>query len=170
MSVLTKADLEEILAMLDDAPEYHHSGMGCGLEVRNIHNRYEAMQHGWDSVIERVYWDHVNPAIEALKVAIEKASTPAPQDHVELTITRALGVYGAAYDPPGPHRAYTYQHQPANQAAYRLGCAVAALRENRGGDTIDVGLYLLKELEARGFGVFEVQPRAALKSKGSADE
>lgn len=83
MSVLTQADLEEILAMLDDAPEYHYSGMGCGLEDRNIHNRYEAMQHGWDSAIERVYGEHVNPAIEAIKAAIEKTVTPSPQDHLE---------------------------------------------------------------------------------------
>ena len=34
-------------------PEYHDEGMGCGLEDRNITDRYEAMRHGWDCAIER---------------------------------------------------------------------------------------------------------------------
>jgi len=33
--------------------EYHHQGMGCGLEDRNITDRYEAMEHGFDEAIER---------------------------------------------------------------------------------------------------------------------
>jgi hypothetical protein len=28
--------------------------MGCGLEDRNITDRYEAMQYGWDQALERV--------------------------------------------------------------------------------------------------------------------
>jgi len=34
-------------------PEYHSSAMGCGLEDRGIHNRYDAMLHGWERAIER---------------------------------------------------------------------------------------------------------------------
>ncbi len=34
-------------------PEYHYSGMGCGLEDRNIKDRYKAMEHGWECAIER---------------------------------------------------------------------------------------------------------------------
>ena len=34
-------------------PEYHSSGMGCGLEDRNIKDRYEAMEHGWEKAVER---------------------------------------------------------------------------------------------------------------------
>lgn len=36
-------------------PDYHSSGMGCGLEDRNITNRYDAMQHGWECAIERQF-------------------------------------------------------------------------------------------------------------------
>lgn len=36
-----------------DWPDYHHNGMGCGLEDRGITDRYEAMQHGWDDAFER---------------------------------------------------------------------------------------------------------------------
>jgi len=35
-------------------PEYHDQGMGCGLEDRNITDRYEAMAHGWDCALERI--------------------------------------------------------------------------------------------------------------------
>lgn len=76
------------------------------------------------------------------------------------TIERKLGGVGAAYDLPGPQRAYTYRHQPHNGPAYRLGCAVAEVNKASTGDAIDVGLILLKELEKRGFGVFEVEPKA----------
>ncbi|NSL93880.1 hypothetical protein [Acetobacter syzygii] len=34
-------------------PEYHDQGMGCGLEDRGIHDRYEAMAYGWEQAMER---------------------------------------------------------------------------------------------------------------------
>ncbi|NTG00053.1 hypothetical protein G6L30_07955 [Agrobacterium rhizogenes] len=58
--------INEALAALDGEPEYHYSGMGCGLEDRNIHNRYDAMHHGWDCALERAYGEHVIPAREAI--------------------------------------------------------------------------------------------------------
>lgn len=33
-------------------PEYHYSGMGCGLEDRGIRDRYDAMRYGWDCAVE----------------------------------------------------------------------------------------------------------------------
>ncbi len=38
-----------------EEPEYHCEAMGCGLEDRNITDRYEAMRHGWDCAIERMF-------------------------------------------------------------------------------------------------------------------
>jgi hypothetical protein len=37
-----------------DWPEYHDEGMGCGLEDRNITDRYDAMRYGWDEAIDSV--------------------------------------------------------------------------------------------------------------------
>lgn len=34
-------------------PEFHSGGMGCGLEDRNIQDRYESMRHGWERAIEK---------------------------------------------------------------------------------------------------------------------
>lgn len=39
----------------DNQPEYHCAGMGCGLEDMDITDRYEAMAHGWDKAIDRMY-------------------------------------------------------------------------------------------------------------------
>lgn len=67
---LWEAAIAEALNCLDGEPEYHESGMGCGLEDRNITDRYEAMAYGWNQAMERIFSEHINPAIEAL--------TPAP--------------------------------------------------------------------------------------------
>lgn len=68
---------------------------------------------------------------------------------------RTLGNYGAAFDSPGNRRAYTYDHQPGNVKASRLGSACLQAAAASAGDTIDRGLGLLKELQAQGFGVFD---------------
>ena len=36
-----------------EEPEYHDQGMGCGLEDRGIHDRYQAMEYGWEQAVER---------------------------------------------------------------------------------------------------------------------
>lgn len=51
---------------LDNEPQYHEIGMGCGLEDRGITDRYEAMRHGWDAAMERVYGE-VIPCDEELE-------------------------------------------------------------------------------------------------------
>ena len=38
---------------LELRPEYHQQGMGCGIEDRNIINRYDAAEFGWDRCIDR---------------------------------------------------------------------------------------------------------------------
>lgn len=73
---------------------------------------------------------------------------------LRLTIERKIGMYGRAYDGPQDARAYTYKHQPANQAAWNLGRAVTGAAKEPGGDHIDAGLSLLRHLEEEGFGVF----------------
>jgi len=101
----------------------------------------------------------------ALAAALERGRSEERERcaKLELTLTRTLGGLGAAFDPPGPHRAYTYEHQPHNGPAYRLGCAVFASTTMPAGDEIDVGLTLLKAMQARGFGVFEIKPAAITK-------
>lgn len=72
---LLEAAIAEALNCLDGEPEYHENGMGCGLEDRNITDRYEVMAYGWNKAMERIFAEHINPAIEAL--------TPAPAQEVK---------------------------------------------------------------------------------------
>lgn len=67
-----------------------------------------------------------------------------------------LGLRGKSFDPPGTHRAYTYAEQPNNQGTWRLGEALVEAHAMPAGDHIDGGLGLLKALQLRGFGVFEM--------------
>lgn len=90
-------------------------------------------------------------------------STIAEQVREGLSIQVCkLGRLGAAYDPADTRYAYTYAEQPDNAHAWRLGEAFSATKP--GGDCIDAGLGLLKQLEKRGFGVFQL---AAAPSAGS---
>ena len=34
-------------------PEYNAFAMGCGLEDRDIHNRYQAMEYGWEEAMKQ---------------------------------------------------------------------------------------------------------------------
>lgn len=70
-SVVLRKALTETRECLDGEPTYHHEGMGCGLEDRNIRDRYQAMQHGWDSAMERTYAEHVTPAIEVIDAVLQ---------------------------------------------------------------------------------------------------
>lgn len=84
-------------------------------------------------------------------------SAPVGAEPVGLSLeVRTLGSYGKAFDLPGNRRAYTYDHQPGNVEASRLGTACQQAVASSAGDYIDRGLSLLKELQALGFGVFEV--------------
>lgn len=70
--------LREVISALDGEPEYHDQGMGCGLEDRNITDRYQAMEFGWEQAMERVYDEHVNAARDTARQAL--ASTGETDD------------------------------------------------------------------------------------------
>lgn len=86
-------------------------------------------------------------------------ASPVADGAVAWSVVR-VGNQGAAYDPPNTHRAFTYEKQPGNVDASRLGRATDAAAAASAGDSIDRGLALLKELQAVGFGVFHMGPVA----------
>lgn len=75
-------------------------------------------------------------------------------------MTVRLGNFGKAFDGPGEKRAYTYNDQPGNVVAWRLGVASRGPAHQKGGDHIDFGLGLLLDLQEQGFGVFEIADKA----------
>jgi hypothetical protein len=99
----------------------------------------------------------------------ETALFTHPQDasgdaEVAWSVMR-IGNDGAAYDPPNTRRAFTYEKQPGNIDASRLGRAADAAAIASAGDSIDRGLALLKELQALGFGVFHIGAMQAKEAK-----
>lgn len=52
---------------------------------------------------------------------------------------------------------WDYSHQPGNVVAWRIGECARRTMINPGGDLIDTGLNLLKELELKGFGIYPIQ-------------
>lgn len=84
---------------------------------------------------------------------VQAALAQQPESLTKWNVVQ-IGNRGAFYDPPNTRRAFTYAKQPGNVDASWLGRAAAMARP--GGDSIDHGLSLLKELQAMGFGVFQI--------------
>lgn len=101
----------------------------------------------------------------------EPVAPPAREAHSVLQI----GSLGTAYDSPNTRRAFTYTDQPGNVPAWKLGEAVRAAAEASAGDPIDRGLSLLKAMQDKGFGVFELgalsatPPAQAVQDKEDAE-
>lgn len=83
---------------LSNEPQYHAEGMGCGLEDRGITDRYEAMRHGWDEAMERIYGE-VIPCAEGIAF---------PATDAFLAEVRAQGVemFASVLEARGKHHDY----------------------------------------------------------------
>ncbi|WP_174634490.1 hypothetical protein [Yersinia thracica] len=83
---------------LDNEPKYHSEGMGCGLEDKGITDRYDAMQHGWDCAMERVYGE-VIPCAEELDFTVTTHElNEIKAQGVEEQVSRLEGEYGELDD------------------------------------------------------------------------
>lgn len=82
--------LAERLTSTDCLPEYHYQGMGCGLEDRGIHDRYEAMYHGWESALDRV--------AEEVLLCPEDLETPVMDEVIDSMFKERLIKFLRSYD------------------------------------------------------------------------
>ncbi|EPM4140298.1 hypothetical protein ACTLOE_003295 [Klebsiella variicola] len=73
---------------LDNEPQYHDEGMGCGLEDRGITDRYDACRHGWDEAMERIYGEVIPCADELDFSATDAYLAGIKADGVEEFIGR----------------------------------------------------------------------------------
>ncbi|HBY6896443.1 TPA: hypothetical protein MI535_01910 [Klebsiella pneumoniae] len=73
---------------LDDEPQYHDEGMGCGLEDRGITDRYDACRYGWDEAMERIYGEVIPCADELDFSATDAYLAGIKADGVEEFIGR----------------------------------------------------------------------------------
>ncbi|EPX2167622.1 hypothetical protein J9A75_06830 [Klebsiella pneumoniae] len=68
---------------LDNEPQYHDEGMGCGLEDRGITDRYDACRYGWDEAMERIYGEVIPCADELDFSATDRTVAGIKADGVE---------------------------------------------------------------------------------------
>jgi hypothetical protein len=108
---------------------------------------------------------------EALNIALGFSSDRLPPASAAV-VPEGLRLGETIYTPPGEEVRFCYTRgQPDNLNAWRLGEACRRASESPGGDYIDGGLSLLKELESRGYGVFRfVKDAAAPTPPATAQE
>ena len=76
---------------LDNEPQYHAEGMGCGLEDRGITDRYDACRYGWDEAMERIYGDVIPCAEEMDFSATDRIVAGIKADGVEEWVSSRGG-------------------------------------------------------------------------------
>ena len=75
---------------LDNEPQYHAEGMGCGLEDRGITDRYDACRYGWDEAMERIYGDVIPCAEELDFSATDRIVAGIKADGVEEFVSNTV--------------------------------------------------------------------------------
>lgn len=75
---------------LDNEPQYHDEGMGCGLEDRGITDRYDACRYGWDEAIERIYGEVIPCADELDFSATDSIVAGIKADGVEEFVSNTV--------------------------------------------------------------------------------
>ena len=98
-----------------DEPEYHAQGIGCGIEDRDIYDRYDAAEYGWDACQER-YQEWIGIVVDAALSATGQQEHP---DTVRLR-TAIIGLQAI--------EAGTMNVSPSVHARACLA-AIAALKE-----------------------------------------
>lgn len=101
---------------LDNEPKYHSEGMGCGLEDRGITDRYDAMQHGWECAMERVYGEVIPCAEELDFTATTQALNEIKAqgiDEFTAKIARDLRMAGGGHG---------YHEEPYHEFADHIEC------------------------------------------------
>ncbi|HFQ6873601.1 TPA: hypothetical protein ACHSKS_005451 [Klebsiella pneumoniae] len=73
---------------LDNEPQYHDEGMGCGLEDRGITDRYDACRYGWDEAMERIYGEVIPCADELDFSATDRIVAGIKADGVEMFVEK----------------------------------------------------------------------------------
>ncbi|HBW5587202.1 TPA: hypothetical protein ME737_001348 [Klebsiella pneumoniae] len=82
---------------LDNEPQYHDEGMGCGLEDRGITDRYDACRYGWDEAMERIYGEVIPCADELDFSATDAYLAGIKADGVEMVLELISHTKGMLY-------------------------------------------------------------------------
>ncbi|PLD93430.1 hypothetical protein B6I65_19060 [Klebsiella pneumoniae] len=107
---------------LDNEPQYHDEGMGCGLEDRGITDRYDACRYGWDEAMERIYGDVIPCAEELDFSATDRIVAGIKADGVEefAAMTEKVGDEEEFYDHGESSETLKYTAKQARLFAQQL--------------------------------------------------
>ncbi|HGV5159534.1 TPA: hypothetical protein ACNG7E_005023 [Klebsiella pneumoniae] len=85
---LAMKQIVDSVTNLDNEPQYHDEGMGCGLEDRGITDRYDACRYGWDEAMERIYGEVIPCADELDFSATAACLAGIKADGVEMFVEK----------------------------------------------------------------------------------
>ncbi|HGK3999381.1 TPA: hypothetical protein ACJ2O0_002714 [Klebsiella pneumoniae] len=103
---------------LDNEPQYHDEGMGCGLEDRDITDRYDACRYGWDEAMERIYGEVIPCADELDFSATDRIVAGIKADGVEEFAKHCDDSIGIVE--PEDEELYTLMEEQAREFAKQL--------------------------------------------------
>lgn len=103
---------------LDNEPQYHDEGMGCGLEDRGITDRYDACRYGWDEAMERIYGEVIPCADELDFSATDAYVAGIKADGVEEFAKHCDESIG--FVEPEDEELYTLMEEQAREFAQHL--------------------------------------------------
>ena len=103
---------------LDNEPQYHDEGMGCGLEDRGITDRYDACRYGWDEAMERIYGEVIPCADELDFSATDAYLAGIKADGVEEFAKHCDESIG--FVEPEDEELYTLMEEQAREFAKQL--------------------------------------------------
>ena len=91
---------------------YHYEAMGCGLEDRNITDRYEAMAYGWERAMERAAEaipDDLYPASTVASLTAQRDAALSRVAELEKDAQDRLDTVQAIFDAIGYTKEYAMQ-------------------------------------------------------------
>ncbi|HCM4053199.1 TPA: hypothetical protein N3Y94_001776 [Klebsiella quasipneumoniae] len=115
---LAMKQIVDSVTNLDNEPQYHAEGMGCGLEDRGITDRYDACRYGWDEAMELIYGDVIPCAEELDFSATDRIVAGIKADGVEDFAKHCDDSIG--FVEPEDEELYTLMEEQARDFAKQL--------------------------------------------------
>ncbi len=110
---------------------YHCEAMGCGLEDRNITDRYEAMAYGWERAMERAAEaipDDLYPASTVAAITAQRNAALARVAEMEARVTAWTKLYDRAINEANGMTNYVEDRPELRSAERRLDVIYADAR------------------------------------------